>query len=418
MTVLRIAFQSWRNRKLSVALAIVSIALGSALFLGVEKIRSGVRTSFSQTISGTDLIVGTRSSSLNVLLNTVFHVGISENMIRYETFEKFQKHPAVKWVVPLSFGDSYHGNRVIGTNRDFFRYYEFRKGKKPAFSQGHEFEGLYDAVIGSSVAQQMQLKPGDSIILAHGISDRALLRHDDSPFSVVGVLAKTNTPVDRSVLVSLEAIEAIHKNWQSGAFVSGGKKSAKESAENYSVEKVSAFLLGAKSRLDVLGLQREIADYKKEPLSVAIPGMALAQLWQTLGSAEQALLGVSLLTALVSLLSMLIAVLSSLQHRRREMAILRSLGAGPVKLFWLFTIESGVLASLGLVTGFALTYGLLFLFQGVLESSTGVYIAVTAPGKSELIYAGVLLSISALLGFLPGAMAYRMTLRDGLAMRT
>lgn len=421
MTVFKIAFKSWGSRKLAVTLAVISIALGSALFLSIEKIRSGVKTSFSQTISGTDLIVGPRSSTLNLLLNTVFHVGVSKNMIKYETYQKFKDHPKVAWAVPISFGDSYRGYRVIGTTQEFFEHYKFRKKKSLSFSHGKKFEKLYDAVIGASVAESgtKQLKTGDSIILAHGIADRAFMKHENNPFKITGILDKTNTPVDRSVLVSLEALEAIHKNWSSGGFAAtqDARKTEQLKKTDFTINKVSAFFLACNSRADALALQREVAEYDKEPLSAALPGMTLLELWRSLGNIEKTLFSISILTALVSLLSMLIAVLISLQQRRREIAILRSLGAGPMKVFWLLTLESGLLALLGLAAGFSITYGSLFVFQGFIEMKTGVYIAITYPGLYELIYATAMLIASGVLGIVPGTYAYRMTLRDGFSMK-
>jgi len=387
------------------------------LFISVEKIRSGVKTSFAQTISGTDIIVGARSSSLNVLLNSIFHIGISENMIQYNTFTRFKNHPMVDWAVPLSFGDSYRGNRVIGTTQDFFRRYQYRNHKPLAFSQGREFSKITETVIGSAVAKEANLIPGSTIILSHGISENAVLTHDDNPFTVIGILEKTNTPVDHSVFVSLEAIEVIHKNWQSGAYVENGEKVNIDNPNNYNISKISSFFLGCKSRLDVLTLQRETSQYIGEPLSVAIPGMALAELWQTLKIVEKALFSIGILAGLVSLLSMLIAVLTSLQQRRREIAILRALGVGPRKLFWLMTLESGFLSAFGLLLGFVLSYGLLFLLQEPIEMLTGIEIVITFPGTTELLYGVALLSIGFGVGFLPGALAYRMTLRDGLSMR-
>lgn len=418
MIVLKIALESLKSRKLSIGLAIASIALSSSLFLGIEKIRSGVRTSFSQTISGTDLIVGPRSSSINVLLNTIFQVGIGENLIRYETFLNFKNHPLVKWAVPLSFGDNYRGHRVIGTTTAFFDRYKYRNKTSLSLANGKIFRGVKEAVIGSLVAQKQNLTIGDKIILAHGLSEQAMVEHDEDPFVITGVLKRTNTPLDRSIFISLQGMAVIHEDSHEDSEDSHEHaNNHKDTSHSIEIEKVSAFFLACKSRIDVLVLQRKIAEYQEEPLSASLPGMTLLRLWKMLGNMESALFAISLLTALVSLLSMLIAVLTSLQQRRREIAVLRALGAGPFKIFWLLILESVLLAVMGLIFGFITSYGLLFLFQGNIETMSGVFIALSYPGKTELVYAGSLLFLSIVLGLIPGTMAYRMTLRDGLTMK-
>lgn len=420
MNLLRLSFKSWRLRKIPVALAITSIALASMLFFSVEKVRSGIKESFAHTISDTDLVVGPRSSALNVLLNTVFHAANNSNMISYDTFLHFKNNPRSEWAVPISFGDNYRGNRMVGTNDDFFKYYQYRNKKHLAFLHGRKLKGLYDTVLGYSVAKKFNHKLGDSIVLAHGLSEAALLTHTDSPFTIVGILKKTNTPVDRSVIVSLEAVEAIHENWLTGGYQKSTltpEQKSKLTAKDFKIEKVSAFLLKTKSRMDVLTMQREINEYKKEPLSAAMPAMTLATLWKNLGSVETALFTLSILTGILSLLSMLISILSSLSHRRREIAILRSLGAGKLKIFSLLSIESLALTVIGVGIGFLLTYVGIMLFQGSIESLSGIFISITAPDIYELLFIFGMIIASVVLAILPGVLAYRMTLHDGLSVR-
>lgn len=420
MNLLSLSFKSWKFRKIPVGLAIASIALGSALFVSVEKVRSGVRESFSQTISGVDFVVGPRSSALNVLLDSVFHASSNPNMITMKTLEHFKSHPRSHWVVPLSFGDNYRGNRMVGTNQDFFEHYRYRKNKGLAFEKGKKFENLYDTVLGYSVAKKFKHEIGDHIVLAHGLSANAILDHKDSPFTIVGILEKTNTPIDRSVLVSLEAVEAIHTNWLTGGYeesTTTPEERQQWTAADFTVEKVSSFLLKTKSPMDILLMQREVNEYPHEPLSAAMPAMTLATLWKSLGSVETALFSLSILTGLLSLLSMLITVLSSLSHRRREIAVLRSVGAGMYRIFFLLASESILLVIIGLGLGFVLSYGGIALFQGSIESLSGIFIAITKPGFYELLFVAGMLLAATLLALLPGLMAYRMTLHDGLSIK-
>lgn len=420
MNLIALSFKSWKERKISVALAVLSITLASTLFFSVEKIRAGIQYSFANTISDTDLVVGPRSSALQVLLSSIFQTTVSSNMMSYKTFLHFKNHPQTEWAVPLSFGDNYRGNRMIGTVPEFFKYYRYHHKKNLSFAEGHAFAKLYDVVLGAKVAKEFSLGIGSKIILAHGMSQTSLMEHSDSPFTVVGVLERTNTPIDRSVLVSLQAVEAIHQNWQSGMYQQpepSAQKPKEKNVDDFKIKKVSNFLLKCKSPLDILVLQREIDGYDQEPLSAAIPAMTLAQLWKNLGSVETALFSLSVLAGVISLLSVLIVITSSLAHRRREIAILRSLGAGGALIFFLLAAEALALTFTGLTLGLLFTYGGIFLFQSGIESLSGVYVSLTPPAFLEILFITLMLIAAFVLSALPGILAYRMSLRDGLTVK-
>ena len=185
-------------------------------------------------------------------------------------------------------------------------------------------------MIGADVAQALGYKVGDPIVVAHGLGSVSFVEHDDKPFRVSGILAKTGTPVDRTVHVSLEAIEAIHVDWQSGAPVPGQSVSADEVRKmDLKPKAITAALVGLKSKLATFKLQRAINDYQEEPLSAIMPGAALQELWGLVGTAETALSAVSAMVVATALLGMVTMILTTLNERRREMAILRSVGARP-----------------------------------------------------------------------------------------
>jgi putative ABC transport system permease protein len=123
MIIPRLALRSLGNRRLTAILTILSIGLSVALLLGVEKVRSGARESFANTISGTDLIVGARGGGVQLLLYSVFRIGNASNNITWKSFQDVAARPEVAWIVPLSLGDSHRGFRVLGTTRDYFERY-------------------------------------------------------------------------------------------------------------------------------------------------------------------------------------------------------------------------------------------------------------------------------------------------------
>jgi len=419
MLVLSLAWQSLQNRKLTTWLTILSIALSVALLLGVENVRVGARESFSGTISGVDLIVGARGGSLQLLLYAVFRMGAATNNVSYASYRHFAEHPAVAWTIPYSLGDSHRGFRVVGTTNDFYERYRFRRDRTIEFAAGRMPDGVFDVVLGSDVSATLGYKLGDRVVIAHGVSSTAIQQHDDKPFTVVGILKRTATPVDRSVYISLYGMEAIHVDWQDGGPPMIGEEipAAKIKKETLEIKQITSFLLRTKSRIDTLRLQREISTYTDEPLQAIIPGVALAELWRSIGYAEDALRVVSLFVLIVGLLGMLVSLYTSLNERRREMAILRAIGAGPAKIISLLVLESGLLAFAGAALGVAIVYGLSFATQGIVERTFGLYLPINPPTQAGWIFLGAVAVAGLLIGFVPAFKAYRNALSDGLSVR-
>ncbi len=416
--VLGLAWKSLRNRRFSVGLTVVSIALSVAMLIGVERVRNETRASFANTISGTDLIVGARSGPVQLLLFSVFRIGNPTNNISWQSYQEIASHPKVAWSVPLSLGDSHRGYRVLGTNGDYFRYYRFSREQTLRFEAGGEFADLYDAVIGAEVADKLGYQLDTPLVIAHGGADVGFARHEDKPFRVVGILERTGTPVDRTVHVSLEAIEAIHVDWQSGAPVPGLSISADQARKlDLKPKVITAALFGLKSKIATFQVQRYVNEYKGEPLSAVLPGAALAELWGLIAIAENALLVVSAFVVVVGLFGMLVALLTSLNERRREMAILRSVGARPVHIFALIMGEAAVLTLLGIGLGLALLYLLLLVGRPFIEVHLGLFIEIGSPTAYEFTLLGAVLLAGFLVGSIPSYRAYRMSLSDGLSLR-
>ena len=420
MILLSLASKSLTNRKLTTTLTLASIALSVALLIGVEHVRVGVRENFSHTLSQTDLIVGARGGALQLLLYAVFGMGSGTNNLSYASYEKFKRHPVVQWTIPYSLGDSHRGFRVIGTNEDFYKEYRYRQDRKLAFTAGHATRDVFDVVLGHAVAQQLGYKTGDAIVVTHGVtSGKGIIEHTDKPFRVVGVLQKTSTPIDRALYITLEGMEAMHIDWQDGAPPRPGATIpvAQIRKEDIQIKQITAFLLRTKSRFETLRLQREINTFADEPLMTIIPGVALSELWRSIGYAEDGLKIVTVCVMLVGFLGMLMALYTSLNERRREMAILRAVGVGPRKIAALLVLESGVLSLLGCLLGVGLVYGLLFVLQPVVEDHFGLYIPLKTLSAVEYGYALATLLAGCAIGLIPAFKAYRNTLADGLSMR-
>ncbi|EJC1208512.1 ABC transporter permease [Vibrio parahaemolyticus] len=415
--VIKLAWKSLMNRKATAVLTIMTVAISVILLLGVERIRTQAKDSFANTISGTDLIVGGRSGQVNLLLYSVFRIGNATNNIDWKSYQEFSQHRAIDWAIPISLGDSHKGFRVMGTNHSYFEHYKYGSKQPLTFSKGKEFNGLFETVLGSDVAKQLGYQIGSEIIIAHGISDVGFSRHDKLPFKVVGILAPTGTPVDKTVHVSLEAIEAIHVGWESGARL-GPTPDAKVLQErDFQPKQITAMLVGLKSRIQTFALQRQINNYPKEPLSAIMPGVALHELWGMMSAAEQALMAVSGFVVIAGLLGMLSSLLTSLQERRREMAILRAMGARPRHVFSLLISEASLLTAAGIVTGVLGLYAILALLQPLIQQHYGINLTLSTLSAYEWMLLSFVQCAGIVIGFIPAFRAYRQSLSDGMTIR-
>ncbi len=416
--ILSLALRSLRNRRSAAVLTILSIAISVTLLLGVERIRTEARAGFANTLSGTDLIVGARGSAINLLLYSVFRLGDPTNNISWQSYQAIASAPEIAWTIPISLGDSHRGFRVIGTTPDYFEHYRYARTRQLELEQGRIFNDLFDAVIGATVAEELGYRVGDGLVVAHGTGGTSFAHHDDLPFTVSGVLKRTGTPVDRSVHVSLAAIEAIHIGWASGTRRPGQSLDADEvRAMQLQPAAITAFFVGLESRLATFAIQRAINEYRREALMAVIPGVALQQLWSLIGVVETALFVISALVVLAGLMTMLIAILTTLNERRREMAILRATGARPWHVFALLVSEAGILATLGSLLGLATTYAVMLVARPLIGDRFGVFVSIGPPSAFDLSILGAVLAAALLIGLIPAWRAYRNALADGMTIR-
>ncbi|WP_396429854.1 ABC transporter permease [Limnohabitans sp.] len=429
-SLLSIARRSAWNRRSTLVWVVVSLALATALLWTLERLRHDIRTSFSQSVSGVDLIVGARSSPVQLMLFSVFHLGSVPQTMSMDSVRALSQHRSVSWVVPLSLGDSHRGYPVLGTTPAYFQHFAYGDKQPLQLQQGQAFvgtlDGLYEAVIGAEVARQLGYGLGQNITLAHGLHDHDHAHenaadkdeHADKPFKVVGILAPTGTPVDRTVHVSLQALEALHLDWVAGTPLPGGQIPADMARKfNLEPEEVTAALVGLKSRAAVFNVQRFVNVYEAEALMGVMPGVALGELWSVLGMGENALLAVSALVAFVSVVSLMAVVLAGLNERRRELAVLRAVGAGPRDVLGLLTLEGLWVTGAGVLAGLLLAQGGMLLATPWLQNALGIRLQMAAPLPSQLALVGGVLLAGMLASLGPAWRAYRMSLADGLSPR-
>lgn len=392
--LIRLATKSLLDRKSSVALTCIAMMISIFVLLGVEHIRKESKESFSSTISGTDLIVGARSGRLNLLLYSVFRLGSPVNNISWNSYKEIASDSNVAWTIPISLGDSHKGFRVLGTTNDYFKHFKYGKKQTLAFTQGVEFAQVYDVVLGAEVAASLKYQLGDPVVLSHGISDTSFAAHDQHPFIISGVLAPTGTPVDQTVHVKLEGIEAIHRDNTS-------------SNGDLQPSNITAFMIGLKSRIATFRLQREINEMQSEPLMAILPGVALSELWRMMSMLESTLQLISSLVFVAALLGLASMMAASIRERKNETYLLRIIGASPRFLFVLFQLEALLISITSIVGGASLLFISLTIAQKQISTQLGLHLGTNLLTPNSLIIALSIILATILVASLPAFQAYR-----------
>lgn len=417
MIWLRLPIKSIAARRLAAGLIVIAIACSFGLLIAVEKVRVAARNSFLSTISGTDLIVGPRGGSVELLLQTVFFSSQQQTMLSWNTIERLRASPEVAWAEPISLGDAHRGFPVVGTERGFFEHFAYRDGQKLSLARGSIYANLYDAVLGADVAARLGYTVGATITIGHGAGQTSFFAHDDNPFKVVGILKPTGTPVDQAILVSLQAIEALHIDWRGGAAPAAGARiSATEAlARKLDPQRATAVMVGLRSKFHALSLMRAINESAQEPLTAIMPGVVMQEIMSLTRPFESALRLVSISVVGVALAGMAAAILAGLEARRREMAILRAIGASPLHIAGLLLTESLFLSTAGAITGFAVVHAALWSASTQVDRLFGLSLGTVIPSVGDLIWIGLAVLSGALVGLIPAIRAYRLSVSDGLA---
>jgi putative ABC transport system permease protein len=415
-TLVGLALKSAWNRRLTLFLIVMSVSLATVLLVGLERVKGQVRAAFVQAISGTDLVVGARGGQIQLILYAVFHLGGATNNMGWDSAQAIAARKEVAWTVPISMGDSHQGFPVVATSSDFFKFFRYRRDRELTVTSGRPFADVFEVVLGSEVAGKLGYGLEKTIVLRHGLGQQAP-EHADKPFKVVGILAPTGSPVDRSLYINLESMEAIHIDWRGGAPIRGFNIPAERAKKmNLTPKSITALLVGLKNRRQVFAVQRDIQSAPGEALSAVMPGVALDQLWRLLGSGEKVLWVVSILVTVTGLMGLISAVMAGLGERRRELAILRSVGARPLDILTLLSLESLALTLVGVLAGFVILASLIAVFGPILTDNYGIAVYLSPPTLREWALGCAIVLSGFLAGLVPAVRAYLLSLGDGLSV--
>lgn len=478
-TVLLVASRSLRYRLSGVLLTIASVALSVFVLLGVEHVRQEARSGFASTVSGVDLIVGARTGEINLLLLSIFRIGTATANVSWESVEQLDQQRNVDWTVPISLGDSHRNFRVIGTTQAFFSRYKYGAKQPLVFEQGQPFEAVAEVVLGARVARELGYQLGDSLVLSHGMADTSFTHHDQLPFAVSGVLAGTGTPIDNALFVGLEAIDAMHSDGGSENHQAHEAPEAHDAHERHEehdahedhdahkgrdehevheehvvhedhdaheghdahedhdtheehealddheehheahdhppIGTVTAVLVGLSSPITTLQVKRWVDEYEGEALLAILPGVALTQLWELVGNVESVLLGISVLILVSSLLGLNAMLLASMRERRREIEVLRSIGAPSSFILSLLMIESLLIVSVGVVLAVGTLLASITAANTLFAETFGLMISSQILNPSNVTALGLIYLTAVIVTLLPALQAYRVSRSVGAA---
>jgi putative ABC transport system permease protein len=397
MTIPRLVYRSLRQHALSTLVTAGSIALAAGLLMAVWMVKTQAQRAFTETTTGFDAVLGARGSKLQLVLNAIFHLEASPGNVAAADYEQIAKHPAVKAAVPIAVGDNFQGWRIVGTVPELFTVVEYAPGRRYALAEGRLFGAeAREAVVGSFVAQRLGWKVGDTFRPYHGLNFDPANQHEEV-FTVTGILAASNTPADRVIWIPLKGVQTMAGH---------DPKSATD---------VSAVLL--QFRTPMAGIMLDVL-YNKQGnrLTLAYPASKIiADLFAKIGWFDRVLALVAYLVALVAAASVLAGIYASMSARRRDIAILRALGARRRTIFGAVVAEAAAIGALGAVVGFGVYVALLVGVAEVIRAQTGVVLAVGEWHAVLWICPLAMTALAALGGVVPAVKAYRVPVAETLA---
>lgn len=396
MTLPLIVYRSLRQHALSTLVTATSIALACGLLMAVWMVKTQSQKAFAESTTAFDAVLGARGSKLQLVLNAIFHLEASPGNLAPADFDGIRRHPAVKTAIPIAVGDNYEGWRIVGTVPEMFAV-EYASGKRYALQPGgRQFDPTKrEAVLGSLASQRLKLKLGDAFRPYHGLNFDPTAQHEEV-YTVTGVLEPSNTPADRVIWIPLQGVQTM------------GGHDPRMAAD------VSAVLL--QFRAPTAGMMLDVM-YNKQGnrLTLAYPvGAVVADLFNKIGWMDRVLALVAYLVAVVAAGSVLASIYASMSARRRDIAILRALGARRRTVFGAIVAEAAAIGALGAIAGFAVYAGLFLLVAEIIRAQTGVVLELMTVHPVLWIAPLGMAVLGACGGVVPALKAYRTPVAENL----
>ena len=415
--MLSLLLKSMRSRIIPTSLVTISLMASMVLLLSIERIQQGAEEGFNQSISGVDAIIGPRSSSIELVLYTVFHLGRPTNNITTKTVNDVKLRGDISWLVPIALGDSHKGFRVVATEPNYFEHIKYANGQPLVFSKGVAFAELSETVLGSDVAEKLSYRVGSKIQITHGSVESVGSKHDDFSFVVTGILNKTGTPIDQAIFLDLKGYELLHLGWKSGKKIFNlDDINLSSLPEDALIPKtVTAAFIGLKSKLTLFNFSKNIREYPKEAISAVIPGIALSELWSIVGLVDKGFQLLSWIIIAISLIAMVTLIIASLDNRKQEMTIYRANGASPKFLAMMVLCESLVIGLTAIVGAIVLVTIVTYFATAQLNLALGISPSFKWISMGEITVFSFILLAGALSSLIPAVMVFRKNLHQTLS---
>ena len=415
--MLSLLLKSMRSRIIPTSLVTISLMASMVLLLSIERIQQGTEEGFNQSISGVDAIIGPRSSSLELVLYTVFHLGRPTNNITTKTINDVKQRSDISWLVPIALGDGHRGYRVIATEPNYFQHIRYGNNQPLTFSKGAPFTELSEATLGSDVAEKLNYSVGSEIQITHGSIESIGSKHDDFSFTVTGVLNKTGTPIDQAIFLDLKGYELLHLGWKSGKKVFSLEDIDLSSLppDALNPKTVTAAFVGLKSKLTIFNFSKNIREYTEEAISAVIPGIALSELWSIVGLVDKGFQLLSWIIIAISLIAMVTLIIASLDNRKQEMTIYRANGASPKFLAAMVICESLVIGLVAIIGAIILVTAVTYFATSQLNLALGISPSFKWTSLDEIKVFGIILLSGVLSSLIPAAMVFRKNLHQALS---
>ncbi|MBI1287197.1 MAG: FtsX-like permease family protein [Flavobacteriales bacterium] len=389
MKMLQLAYANLKEHFLTTSLSVMLLSIGVGMVSFIVTVSGQLNDRFNRDIRGIDMVVGAKGSPLQLILSAVYQIDNPTGNIPLSEVSKIQRHPLVKYSIPLSYGDSYQGFRIVGTDTLYLSHF------KAKFREGKPWQKSMEVVLGSTVAARLELNLGDHFHGTHGFEKEGQ-EHEEKRYSVVGILEPTGTVADRLILTSTESVWDIHHH----------EEAHDESAEHHEESaQITALLVKFKNPMGMMQLPRFINE--KTSMQAALPAIEINRLYELMGIGFSTLQTIGILIMIIAALSVFISLLNSLKERKYELALMRSLGASPAKLFALVIQESLLLCLAGYVFGIILGRIAIMTLSSFGEEQFHFSVSQSGVSAVEIWLLPLTLGVGLVAAIIPAIRAYR-----------
>jgi putative ABC transport system permease protein len=415
MNIIRLSFRNITSRPLSTSLSLMLLTLGVGMIFLLLQVNRHIQQQMQNNLRGIDMVVGAKGSPLQLILSAVYHIDAPTGNIPFDEAEELKKNQWVASIIPLSYGDSYAGYRIVGTTHQYPQLYD------AVLTDGRFWQEPFEVTVGYKVAQNLDLNVGDTFSGSHGLAEGGEI-HEDHAYRVVGVLKYTNSVIDQLILSSTESVWEIHEHEEpatlnedeSHEHESHIESDHNEENEAHEEEKdITALLIKLRNPVGLLQLPRMINE--KTNMQAAIPVYEISRLFSLMGVGFDTLRTIAMVIIVVSGLSVFISLFSALKEREYEMALMRTYGATRWQLFWLVLQEGLLITLTGFVFGLILSRGGFWLVSGLMESNYHYSLSGWTLGQEEAWLLVITLVIGICASLIPSIRVFNLNISKTLA---